>query len=637
MKKFLASLIITLLVVATSLTMVGCGSSSGWSKPTLTNWGEVTSVGGFVAETENYIYFINGIGTSSDDNSFGAPVKGALMAVEKSSLDKDAKDIKAEIVVPKLFVASDRGAGVYIYGSGQETYVYYGTPNTSKNSEGAIANNELTFKRTRLDGEKEETFFTLDTLSAEYRIVESNNVVYIVYYDSADSSLKCYNTADKSTIVIAKQDATLSGKNAVSLDKYYFADNKDLNSAVVYFTTTVYNEEYYEEEAKAEGYIRTVATYNYVYSYKIGDSKDETTNFYGTKVLDGTSSNVKYAFTYCKKGWSVFTQTDVNSKIKTYIVESTNLAGFNSLTDQDKKAILVNSSENVQENMFIVSPQEIYLVDSENNRIIKTTLIGDETSQRTSAVTAETVNNIVNVRIVGEDRIVYFYNGSQISRIKAFDNTAKEEQVSSTSTATSWFAPEFITVGEKEYLFYCDNSTVGSSYVWFVDLSATVVGEDTDDDDEDDKWHLEGNKFVGKMIASDRANAALDKINKIPTDLEYEIDDQGNLFVEKVTEARQAYDSLDKEAKDALAQQYVDALSKAEKGVALSSKLYELEGISEYEDKTDAEKQAYQTAYNNLMEYKKTLSNSNEWAEILARVDVNLKANMTTAQKIFSK
>ena len=635
MKKILASIIIALLAIATSLTMVGCGGSSGWAKPSLTNWGEVTSVGGFIAETENYLYFINGVGTSTDDNTFGAPVKGSLMAVEKSSLDKEAKDIKSEIVVPKLFVASDYNAGIYIYGSGAETYVYYGTPNTSKNSSGAIANNELTFKRTRLDGEKEETFFTIGSLSAEYRIVESNGVVYIVYYDSAESSLKCYNTADKSTIVIAKTDATKAGRNAVSLDKYYFADNKDLNSAVVYYTATVYNEEYYEEEAEEESYIRTPATYNYVYSYKIGDPKDQVSDFYGTKVLDGTSSNLKYAITYCKKGWTVFTETDVNSKIKTYITESTNLLGFNGLSDQDKKAMLVNNSENVQENMYIVSPQEIYLVDGENNRIIKTTLVGSETSQRTSAISAETVNNIVNVKIEGEDRIIYFYNGSQISRMKAFDNTAKEEQISGTSTSTAWYAPEFITVGEKEYVFYCDNTTVGSSYISFVDLGGTIVGEDTDDDDEDDKWYLEGNKLIGKMLASDRANAAVDKINKIPTELEYEIDGDGNLFVEKVAEAREVYDNLDKEAKDAVGETYVTALIKAEKGVTLSAKLYKLEGISGYEDKTDAEKQAYQTAYNDVMAYKTTLSNNNEWAEILARVDANLKANMTTAQKIF--
>ena len=109
MKKLLAKIVCMMLVLALGIaTLVGCSDSEWSGKVTLKNSGAVLSNGGFVADTENYIYFINGIGDSTSNNKMGEPLKGALMVADKNDLTK------SEIVVPKLMVASDYNMGVFI-------------------------------------------------------------------------------------------------------------------------------------------------------------------------------------------------------------------------------------------------------------------------------------------------------------------------------------------------------------------------------------------------------------------------------------------------------------------------------------------------------------------------------------------
>ena len=40
---------------------------------------QVTSQGGFVVQKGEYVYFINGVEAYTSDNTYGTPVKGALM------------------------------------------------------------------------------------------------------------------------------------------------------------------------------------------------------------------------------------------------------------------------------------------------------------------------------------------------------------------------------------------------------------------------------------------------------------------------------------------------------------------------------------------------------------------------------
>ena len=97
LKIFVAVLSFVLLVG----TLVGCGGSS--FSTSMKDWGKTDGYenGGFVRETENYVYYINGIADTQVDNSFGEPIKGTLMALDKKDMSK------TEIVVPQMFTATD--------------------------------------------------------------------------------------------------------------------------------------------------------------------------------------------------------------------------------------------------------------------------------------------------------------------------------------------------------------------------------------------------------------------------------------------------------------------------------------------------------------------------------------------------
>ena len=83
MKKFFKGLLLLSLLLCLTLGAIGCGNT-GWKKEDVTvslpNQIIQSSNGGFVAESDNNVYLINGMGSSTTSNSFGAPIKGSLVA-----------------------------------------------------------------------------------------------------------------------------------------------------------------------------------------------------------------------------------------------------------------------------------------------------------------------------------------------------------------------------------------------------------------------------------------------------------------------------------------------------------------------------------------------------------------------------
>ena len=90
MKKIFKTILIVVFSLALLCTsLVGCGGTK-WTGNGLVDSGSATSVGGFIAETDKYYYFINGVGVSSDNNTLGVPQKGALYAADKTDLSHQA-------------------------------------------------------------------------------------------------------------------------------------------------------------------------------------------------------------------------------------------------------------------------------------------------------------------------------------------------------------------------------------------------------------------------------------------------------------------------------------------------------------------------------------------------------------------
>ncbi len=266
--------IISIIAAATlslsTLALASCGSvdykgeqlSAGYDKAAT-----VSSNGGFAVEKGDYVYFINGSASNTADNTYGDVVKGSLMRISKAQLAEE-KYSEAQIVIPSLFVAGDKTAGVFIYGE----YVYYATPTTDKDpTTGEVQNTYLDFKRSKLDGTeapmggKNDYMFRLSSNTTKYRFVEEGGKVYCLYEES--SKLKSYNVETGDTTVL------VSGAKSS-----FFYDSKDPTNPNVYYTMGVT----YDLDKDSQ----TTAQYTQVYSVNAANTAvtDKATASY--KVLD---------------------------------------------------------------------------------------------------------------------------------------------------------------------------------------------------------------------------------------------------------------------------------------------------------------------------------------------------------------
>lgn len=630
MKKTFSKIIIAVLALCLMLASVACGGSN-WdgSKVTLKDGGAVISYGGFIAETDKYVYFINGKGDSSADNTLGVPVKGALYAAEKSNLDN------VSIVVPKLFVASDYNAGVYIFGG----YVYYGSPATEKDSSGNIAYNELTFARTKLDGTGTETFFTVSGLSTEYRIIEVGSIVYIVYYDGVDS-LVCYNTSSKTSEVIAKTDVEAQTE---SLNAYKFVDGDGADELTVIYTVTIYTEPYYSTAAEEQGsnYQRATASYNRVYAYKPGDVKEEGGDCVGVKVLDGEGVGADcktYAITVLSGEYIFYTETDGLSKVKTYGATASDLHNGTAAT-------LIDNSSLVAETTLISELSNVYVI--ENAKIVKTTLVGN--TQLVKKTIADGAKASTLLFVYGD--YIYYYNSeNKIARICISDDIeAREEKdlieqvISEDTVDTAWYMPEIV----NDKIFYLDNSSSGASYIKYVAIDSTATSDiEKDDDGKITSVKLTGHKTLGFMLEEDKASIVSAKINALSTEFASAIafdkdDDDKVILVEgvptisSIADAREAYEALSATAKDYVTEDTLAVLKKYEKAFEIAKLLYKLNGFDELDDTA---KTALQDAYNAAKAALESLKNSTDfdYSAIRSMMPENLNFFYQEATEFFT-
>jgi len=184
------------------ITSVGCNDESkSWKVPYA--GGTVSSNGGFAVEVGDYVYFVNGVATSTDKNDFGKPVKGSLVRMLKTDLQNPEKATSAQVVVPKLFASTYYSAGVSIFND----YVYYASPSTEVTKKGEILNSQVVFHRTKLDGTGTKDILTCDTLSQEYSFVGVGNQVYLITVNSSSS-----DSSSSSTYTLSVYNANTGAK-----------------------------------------------------------------------------------------------------------------------------------------------------------------------------------------------------------------------------------------------------------------------------------------------------------------------------------------------------------------------------------------------------------------------------------------
>lgn len=261
-----------------ALAVTGCEKKFTPLEGDYTSSAPAKSNGGFVVEYGKYLYFVNGMEAYTADNTYGTPIKGALMRVEKDALKANPGEAKSETVIPSLMVSADYTAGLFIYND----RVYFATPNNVKNMSGKVENDYLDFKSAKLDGSDIQSYIRVDDNATVFRFVEVEGTVYLVYHD--DNTLYSYNTAKKTETTLAESVSSYLFNSGDKTDEYVYytmsvRDELDGTTAV----TLPYNQIY---RVRADA---TTAPYEYKWDeeyLKDHEGKAPYTNL-GEIVLDG--------------------------------------------------------------------------------------------------------------------------------------------------------------------------------------------------------------------------------------------------------------------------------------------------------------------------------------------------------------
>ncbi len=273
MRKNIKKLLCVGLVTATAFgAAFGAGCDGTYNTKALegglgfTSSQEASSNGGFAVEKGDYVYFINGIEANTADNTYGEVEKGSLMRISKSDLG--AKNYEnVQTVVPSIIYASEYSAGIFIYGD----RVYYTTPSTDRDGDGNVLNGYLNFNSTKLDGTgtSKTPIYQSSTSSIDYRYVEVDNTVYLMYIEAEAEGETTYKNI-RSLNTETGDDTLL----AYHVTNYLFSE--DLENATVYYTMGVTNYVGSKNESAQNGY-------NQVYKVTADDT---TANEYDFSYLE---------------------------------------------------------------------------------------------------------------------------------------------------------------------------------------------------------------------------------------------------------------------------------------------------------------------------------------------------------------
>ena len=264
-KRFTKIICVTASVIAIAGVAAASGCSGYYNSPALAGDISVSdkaeSNGGFAVGTDNYVYFINGVEQNTAPNSYGTPQKGAIYRISRTNLN-EANYSSAEKVVPLVAYTANYDAGLFIYGD----RIYYGTPSTSKNSEGEVQNSVLEMKSTKLDGTEtmKDAYVSFPSTSYNYRYVEEDGVVYLMYVATEEklfeeasgvTNLHSVNTQTGVNTLLAYDVSNVVFSSSYkgdprayyTMDVYDYAADKDYDYNQLYTVTASATENRFED------------------------------------------------------------------------------------------------------------------------------------------------------------------------------------------------------------------------------------------------------------------------------------------------------------------------------------------------------------------------------------------------------
>ena len=565
--KWLKIILALTLAVVTAVCAIACGEGNWKGNVSLTNPGNVIKNGGFVIETNNYVYFINGEEDYTASNKLGTPVKGALMVAEKSALANG--NVEPKTVVSKVISSGDYSAGIYLFGD----QIYYATPSTKKDSNGKVANDYLEFCSTSFDGNKRTEYLTVNGNATAYRFAEKDGTVYVIYYDSESSSIVSYDTKQGKSSTLVESPAS-----------YNFLDNDAIKSTGIAFI--------YTESVKDES-TGNAENFNKVFAYTVGAEKAE-------EVLTGKKNNldnITYAVTFVDGENVFFTATPATDSalVKTYS------ANVKELEDETKYNLYKDSALAVKTNLFVDG--KVYTINTTDGTIVEYSEYADGNYGYVKAVAKVGASTL----LFKEGNYVYYVNSStELARVDVTNvDGGNEERVSTGTIVSDWYE---VTLADG-YVFWLDSTAEGLSYVNYVATNTVATAEDTDDDGEDDKWYIDGVNKLSVIADEDKVSIVSAKISALSSisKIVYDAEEDKYVDEEKIKGAREAYDALDSKLQKELAEEY-EVLTNYE-GYLQVSKLMKV--------LVDAESEGVEI----------TTANSSEWQDKIDEIEKIIDAN----------
>lgn len=486
LKKLSAVFLAALLTLSLAACKKDANPTVASKDATVTN---VSSNGGFLVETGDYVYFLNGK-TDAGKYETGKVTKGALVRVKKTDIAKGA-GAECNTIISKLLVADDTAAGVYLF----DEYFYYAAPSTEKNSKGEVKTDKLLFFRTKADGSDTSKSICGKDFgsSVEYRYVSAGKNVYLIVKDSSD--LYVYDA-------IGRKQLFKYSDSVSSIQKILFSS--DVGDPALFYTIKPVNKTIYPDDNDSN---RATENYYEVYSVNFGESKVEAK---AERILDGigkmTSGNTEKKGVYMTGAtfdlikytqdtlyYSVTPIDKTASSMKTYkYMERSKFGEDNAVKYNDEAVtVLMNyDSDAVASSVFsdsalYLGSSEILYIDSSSLMLYDYTKKGEANlyygAQKildNEKISGATLDFVVKE---GTDDYLYFHNGNVYYKVNYTllkDGTHMDEEVfriNSFDVDNSWYKPEVVAFkveNETHYAFiaaYSDSSFL--SYVYAVDTT----------------------------------------------------------------------------------------------------------------------------------------------------------------------
>ena len=484
LKKLSAVFLAALLTLSLAACKKDANPTVASKDPTVS---QVSSNGGFLVETGDYVYFLNGK-TDAGKYETGKVTKGALVRVKKTDIAKGS-EAKCDTIISKLLVADDTAAGVYLFNE----YFYYAAPSTEKNSKGEVKTDKLLFFRTKADGSDTSKSICGKDFgsSVEYRYVSAGKNVYLIVKDSSD--LYVYDAIGRKQIF--KYSDSVS-----SIQETLFSS--DAGDPALFYTIKPVNKKTYRDDNDSN---RATESYYEVYSVKFGESKVEAK---AERVLDGIGKRIEtnepsrgvysYGATFdlikYTKGvlyYSVSPLKEIEGNTEYKSIAKDKISADNSVRfNEEAISVTMNHGDAVASSVF--SDSALYLGSSEILYIDSSSLMLYDYTKNDEANLYHRAQKILDNEKIsgatldfvvkeGTDDYLYFHNGNVYYKVNYTllkDGTHMDEEVfriNSFDVDNSWYKPEVVAFkveNETHYAFiaaYSDSSFL--SYVYAVDTT----------------------------------------------------------------------------------------------------------------------------------------------------------------------